>query len=83
MGIIKKLTEKVRGDEKQVIGKDELSKATELLQKYKQGKTNLEQRIITDEDFYRLRYNSKAGSKSKPSTAWLLNYTCRYGKQRI
>lgn len=72
MGIIKTAIEKAR-ETKKPIGKEELSKAAELLQKYKQGKTNLEQRIITDEDFYRLRYNSKAGAKSKPSTAWLLN----------
>ncbi len=58
----------------------------ELLKKYKDGKASLEQRIISDELFWRQRYNDYAASKNstdpeknkrtdvpRPTSAWLFN----------
>ena len=36
---------------KQAIGEEEIKKAIETLQKYKSGKTNLENKIIRNEQF--------------------------------
>lgn len=51
-------------------------KAEELLQKYKQGKQQLENRIIENEQWYRMRYGA-AGSRNpgdpEPASAWLFN----------
>ena len=38
------------------IGKEEISKAMATLQKYKQGKANLEQKIIDNEQWWKLRH---------------------------
>ncbi|MBE5801081.1 MAG: hypothetical protein E7319_02225 [Clostridiales bacterium] len=51
-------------------------KAEELLQKYKQGKQQLEKRIIEDETWYRQRHNAAASNNPgdpAPSSAWLFN----------
>lgn len=48
-----------------------------LLLEYKRGKSVLEQRIISNEEWYRLRHNRVQGGASKspidPHSAWLLN----------
>ena len=36
----------------QKIGKEEIAEASQILQKYKEGKANLEQRIIDNEQWY-------------------------------
>ena len=49
-------------------------KATEILNTYKSGKTRLEQKIISNEEFWKLRqWNSVNDGKTPtmPSTAWL------------
>ena len=59
-----------------VIGEKEISKATEILRKYKQGKLNLEQKIISNEEFFKLRqWDHMTGGESdpKPASAWLFN----------
>ena len=60
------------------IGEKEVSKALEALQKYKQGKTNLETRVSDDELWYKMRHwevirKEKNPNGPKPSSAWLFN----------
>lgn len=60
------------------IGAEQLHQATETLQRYKQGKTNLEKRVIDNEEWYRLRHWACLRAESKkqqvePVSAWLLN----------
>ena len=59
------------------VGENEVRSAMETLKKYKQGKQNLEQRIIDNEKWYKLRHwdSMQTNSKSevKPVSAWLLN----------
>ncbi len=56
------------------ITKDSIREATAVLQKYKQGKANLEGRIIDNEEWYRLQHwqkQRKEISKGKRATGWL------------
>ena len=49
-------------------------RATEILQKYKKGKALLEQKIIKNEEFWKLRqwnYMNESGIDFQPATAWL------------
>ena len=49
-------------------------RATEILQKYKKGKARLEQKIIKNEEFWKLRqwnYTNESGTDFQPATAWL------------
>ena len=60
------------------IGAEQLREAAQTLRKYKQGKANLEQRVIANEEWYRLRHWEclRQGSKKQqvePVSAWLLN----------
>ena len=63
--------------QKKVIDKESVLKATEILKKYKEGKANLEQKIIDNEQWYKLRHwecmrNSK-DQEVQPTSAWLFN----------
>lgn len=62
---------------KMIIGEKELSEAAEILRKYKSGKQNLEQKIIANEDFFKLRQwnhiDKVKESDPKPASAWLFN----------
>ena len=40
----------------QVIGREEILKAQQTLNKYKEGKANLEQRIVENEQWFKLRH---------------------------
>lgn len=56
------------------IGAEEVRKASEILRKYKQGKARLEQKIIANEEFWKLRqwnYMNDGKNDFKPATAWL------------
>lgn len=56
------------------IGVEEIRKATETLKKYKEGKANLEKKIIHDEQYWKLRQWDRLydpGEDYKPTTAWL------------
>lgn len=56
------------------IGADEVRKASEILRKYKEGKARLEQKIIANEEFWKLRqwnYMNDGVDDFKPATAWL------------
>ena len=60
------------------IGAEQLREAAQTLRKYKQGKANLEQRVIDNEEWYRLRHWEclrRGGKKQQvePVSAWLLN----------
>ena len=64
--------EKISGG---AVGDDEIKKALELLADYKEGKTNLENRIIENEQWFRMRYRDKSGNdgECKKNSAWLFN----------
>lgn len=58
------------------IGEEQVDKATDILQKYKRGKANLEAKIIENEQFWKLRHwqtkgNAKIGHIG--ATGWLWN----------
>lgn len=56
------------------IGEKELRKASETLRKYKEGKSRLEEKIIANEEFWKLRqwnYMNDGTGDFKPATAWL------------
>ena len=61
-----------------VIGPAEVRAAAELLKKYRQGKANLEKRVIENEQWFKMRHwehfrkNSRAGDP-EPASAWLFN----------
>ena len=61
----------------QVIGKEQIQKANLTLQKYKEGKANLERRIVDNEQWYKIRHwecmRKKDNSEVQPSSAWLFN----------
>lgn len=64
----------------QVIGKEEVQKARQIMQKYKEGKANLEQKIIESEQWYKLRNwecmrKQAKGAKDQvePVSGWLFN----------
>lgn len=59
-----------------VIGKEQIHKATLTLNKYKEGKANLEQKIIDNEQWYKVRHWECMRDKNdsvQPSSAWLFN----------
>jgi len=61
------------------VGREEVEKALELLQKYKAGKASLEQRIIANEEWWKLRHweqirrQKKDPEAAEPASAWLQN----------
>ena len=61
-----------------VIGEKELRRAAEILRRYKQGRQNLERRIIADEDWWKLRQWRQFSDKGnpnddRPASGWLFN----------
>lgn len=61
-----------------IIGGEQLAEARSLLERCRQGKKALEQRIIEDDQWYRLRHWDVIGRKAKPgepepASAWLFN----------
>ncbi len=61
----------------EVIGKKEVKHAGELLRKYKSGKANLEKKIVSNEQFWKLRqweeFREGNGDDLCPASAWLWN----------
>ena len=59
-----------------VIGKEQVQKAALTLNRYKEGKANLEKKIVDNEQWYKIRHwecmRDKA-SEVQPSSAWLFN----------
>ena len=70
-----------RPEGKARIGEEEVRKAAEILTRYKEGKRNLEERIVEDELWWELRHweairRGKGGSPQagpEPTSAWLFN----------
>ena len=72
----------LRRETVQLIGQNEIADAVTILNKYKQGKANLESRLVEDEQWYKLRHwevlsrgkdNTNNGNSPAPSSAWLFN----------
>ena len=61
----------------EVIGREEIQAAQLTLNKYKEGKTNLERRIVDNEQWYKLRHwecmRTKENTPVQPSSGWLFN----------
>lgn len=60
----------------QVIGREQIQKASVTLQKYKEGKANLEKRIVDNEQWYKIRHWECMRDKTQavqPTSAWLFN----------
>ena len=62
----------------QVIDKKTIQKAMECLKKYKDGKRKLEDRIVEEEQWWKLRHwdvigKGELGDRPKPTSAWLFN----------
>lgn len=63
------------------IGQEEIREAAKILREYKQGKSNLEKRIVEDELWYELRHwevlrrdgKNKNRIAPEPTSAWLFN----------
>lgn len=59
------------------IGAEDIRRARTILEKYRQGKVNLENRIIENEKWFRLRhwdtFVTKDKSRRCPASAWLFN----------
>ena len=61
-----------------VIGAEEVRAATETLKKYRQGKANLEKRVIENEQWFKMRHWQQFRNKSRegdpePASGWLFN----------
>lgn len=64
------------GAVKQPIGKTQVQEAYQTLLKYKEGKANLEQKIIDNEQWYKIRHwecMRDAKKDVQPASAWLFN----------
>lgn len=60
------------------IGTEEIRKAAGIMEKYKQGKKNLEERIVANEEWYKMRHWEQIRKKKnpkdpEPASAWLFN----------
>ena len=77
--------EDVLTTERQAIGTEEVAKAQQLLEKYKAGKAALDQRIIENEQWFRMQHwrsykNNMMEGKPKPASGWLhLPIVCNTG----
>lgn len=64
-------------EQPKAIGKEQIIQATAVLQKYKDGKVNLENRIIENEQWWKGRHWEQIGNNSdkdiRPASAWLFN----------
>ena len=61
----------------QVIGREQIQAAQLTLQKYKEGKSNLERRIVDNEQWFKLRHwecmRKEKTNQVEPSSGWLFN----------
>ena len=68
------LKKQMQSKMKPKITEEEVRKASQILQKYKDGKKRLEDKIIANEEFWKLRqwnYMNDGKKDFKPATAWL------------
>jgi len=69
-----KIAKEMRAMEPKKITEKEILRASEILRKYKEGKANLENKIIANEEFWKLRqwrFSNENAKDWMPSTAWL------------
>ena len=77
-GVVKSIVN-ARSNAHLPIGEEEVKAAAEDLRRYKDGKINLEERIVEDEQWYKRRHwevmrrTGKPGSHPEPTSAWLFN----------
>lgn len=76
MAMLKRTAQKkqMQAQTKPKIDSEAVLKASEILRKYKEGKARLEQKIIANEEFWKLRqwnYMNDKADDFKPATAWL------------
>ena len=60
----------------QVIGKEQVQKASHTMQTYKEGKANLERKIIDNEQWFKMRHWEQMRDKKQdvqPTSGWLFN----------
>ena len=61
----------------QVIGREQIQAAQKTLQQYKEGKANLEKRIVENEQWFKLRHwecmRKSDTNQVEPSSGWLFN----------
>ena len=61
----------------QVIGREQVQKAQQILNKYKEGKANLERRIVENEQWFKLRHwecmRKSETNQVEPASGWLFN----------
>ena len=59
------------------IGKAQIEEAKNILRKYKSGKQSLDERIVSEEEFWKLRQwrilTNDPDDKTKPTSAWMFN----------
>lgn len=63
-------------EENAAIGEEEIARAVRLLEKYREGKRNLERRIIDNEQWFKLRHWEQLRGKNDgthTASAWLFN----------
>ena len=65
-------------EQAQVIDKKAIQKAAETLKKYKDGKRKLEDRIVEEEQWWKLRHwdvigKGELGDRPQPTSAWMFN----------
>lgn len=69
----------ISSQRKEKIDKKAIAAATEMLNKYKAGKANLEKRIVSNEQWWKMRhweeipYNMEDIDRPRPVSAWLFN----------
>ena len=70
------MKKKALSQQKPKIDREAVTKASDILRKYKEGKARLEKKIIANEEFWKLRqwnYMNDGENDFKPATAWLWN----------
>ena len=65
-------------EENTVIDKKAIEKAVDTIKKYKDGKKNFEDRIVEDEQWWKLRHwdvigKGETGDRPQPTSAWMFN----------
>ena len=64
----------------QVIGREQVQAAQQTLQRYKEGKANLEQKVIQNVQWYKMRHwdymKGDNANEVKPVSGWLFNAIC-------
>lgn len=65
-------------EQKQTIDKKAIQQAADTLKKYKDGKRKLEERIVEEEQWWKLRHwdvigKGEMGDRPQPTSAWLFN----------